>query len=144
MSGVTEGQRKAFWAYVGKPGVGENRARRLMGRVTKGIISLRDPRMTSWKMCFVLEAFKYYFGGGPREKKKLVLRTEMQESEILCLIDSLGWNREKYCSLSRLMIGRDEPLMEWEAGRVIREMEKLLKIKKKSKISMDVDQNSKI
>lgn len=137
MAKVTSAQRRAFWAYVRRPGVGINRARGLMKTVTKGITSLRDSQMTPWKMSMVLETFSHYFRGdcqgqGQVEVKQgnntIQLRTSEQKQEIARLKESLGWTDEKYHELCRLVIGRHEPLSQPEAARVIKEMQKLLRV----------------
>lgn len=137
MANVTNAQRRAFWAYVRRPGVGINRARRLMQKVTKGITSLRHPGMTPWKMNQVLETFSHYFekpGKPAAEIKKgndtILMRTSEQKQDIARLKQSLGWTDEKYHELCRLVIGRHEPLSQPEAARVIKEMQKILKVKR--------------
>lgn len=132
MANVTDKQRKAFWAYVKQPGVGMNRARKLMGEVTKGITSLRDPAMTPGKMNAVLEVFAHYFKKAVvrQGKNEIALRTKEQKQEIMQLKASLGWPDEKYHQLCRLCLGRHEPLSLDEAARVIQEMKNNLKVKR--------------
>lgn len=132
MANVTHAQRRAFWAYVRQPGVGINRARALMGKVTKGITSLRHPGMTPWKMSMVLKTFAHYFDAGPDPEEKvqqgrntIPLRTKEQKQEINRLKKALGWTDEKYHQLCRLCIGRHEPLSKLEAAHIIKEMQKI-------------------
>jgi hypothetical protein len=130
MANVTDAQRKAFFLYCGK--YGASRMRELLKEIT-GVSSLRAPGMTIGKMGVFIEYVKEH-PPAPSPTRPVIIKhgsyeihliTQEQKRTINQLKAALGYDRSKYNLLSKLIVGRTEPLTRNEAGAIIREMQKI-------------------
>jgi hypothetical protein len=118
---VTPGQRKKFFCYVTM--FGRDEIYKELSAVTKGIESLRDPRLTIWKMSWVLYHLSKKYPGMRKivksEPNLIRLITSDHKRAINILKRNLKLSDQQFLTMCSRAIKKDYPETADEAIMLI-------------------------
>ena len=146
MSNISHQQRKTFFLIANR--IGRENAYSVLENVTRGITSLKDPRLTFGKMRSVLEelinATDIEIKRKPKKKKyrrpleikkgekviKLITPEQRKSIERMC--GKVGFDEERYHAFCERIIKKSEPATVHEAQAVMAGLKEMIRLRWKA------------